>query len=76
MLAIPAAVVCLLAFSFIAGGLGFGNVVRPILNIIFLGLAGLGLVIVALGILYLTRKPGQKNNGLYAMSAEFEPICA
>ena len=54
LLGIPAVVVCLIIFTFIAGHLGYGAVARKISNYVYFALAGLGLVILALGGLILT----------------------
>jgi hypothetical protein len=62
LLAIPIALICIMAFSFIAGGLGYGNAVRQVVNALILGIGALALVILVLGILALThhKKPKMK----------------
>jgi hypothetical protein len=59
LLAIPAVLVCLVAFSFIAGGLGLGDAVRPVVNAMALGLGALALVVlvVSIWILNYHKKP-------------------
>jgi hypothetical protein len=54
LLAVPIALTGLIVFSFIAGGLGYGDAVRPIVNDLMLGIGALALVALVLGIAVLT----------------------
>ncbi|MDF2461192.1 MAG: hypothetical protein K0S68_595 [Candidatus Saccharibacteria bacterium] len=62
LLAIPTALVCLVTFSFIAGGLGLGDTVRPVVNALTLGVGVLALVVLVVTIVILTyhKKPKKK----------------
>jgi hypothetical protein len=62
LLAIPAALVCIIAFSFIAGGLGLGDAVRPVVNVLIFGLGALALAVLAVCTLIVMyrRKPTLK----------------
>jgi hypothetical protein len=59
LLILPIALVCVVIFSFIAGGLGFGDAVRSWVDGIILGIGALGVLVVVPGILILTyhKKP-------------------
>jgi len=55
LLAVPIIFICLAAVSYIAGGLGLGSTVRPIVNTVILlfGIGALVAIIVGLGTLFL-----------------------
>ena len=59
LLALPVGLVCVVALSVIAGGLGYGDAVRPFVNKILLGFGALALLVVMTGVLVLAyhRKP-------------------
>jgi hypothetical protein len=56
LLLLPTMLVGIVAFSFIAGGLGFGEAVRPVVDKLVFGLGALAAVIIGVGVFFVAYK--------------------